>query len=297
MVTESTTTTMLELRRTVRADHSGDDIAAGMRALYDLAARTGLAPSGPPSTTYLGMLGPGASTEVDFGLPVTDAVLDGAAEQVSLRRVEPALFAGTRHHGDYNHIGDAYRALDDWIHTSGYQPVGPPTEVYLVTLEQAVRPGDLVTEIRRPIAADLAVRVSALFADTVSEIRKALAEQGFGVMTEIDVRATLRMKLGVQIDEYLILGACNPLLAQRALTADPRVGLLLPCNVVVRADADTILVEAADPVLLLRGEVLHHADQLELRAVAREARDRLAAALEIMGKRLEAAEKRSFDQR
>ncbi|WP_327098130.1 DUF302 domain-containing protein [Nocardia vinacea] len=294
-VVESNTTTVLELRRSVHGDHAGDDIREGMRALYELAERTGIAPIGPPSTTYLGMLGPGMTTEVDFGLPVTDGALDGTTAQVSLRRPEPTLCASIRHHGDYRHIGDAYRALDNWIRSSDYQPMGPPTEVYLVALDAAVRPGDLVTEIRRPIAATLAVRVQALFADTVSALRKALAEQGFGIMTEIDVRATLHTKLGVRMDDYLILGACNPILAQRALTADPRVGLLLPCNVVIRTDGDTTLVEAVDPVLLLSGEVLHHTDRPELRAVAGEARDRLAAALATAEKRLETAEKRSPD--
>ncbi|WP_433598336.1 DUF302 domain-containing protein [Nocardia sp. CA-135953] len=286
---ESNTTTVLELRRSVRREHAGDDIGAGMRALYELATRTGLVPAGPPSTTYLGMLGPGMTTEVEFALPVTDGVLDNSTEQASLRRPEPTLCASIRHHGDYQHIGDAYRALDDWIRCSDYQPMGPPTEVYLVAPDAAVRPGDLVTEIRRPIAAALAVRLQALFADAVSELRKALAEQGFGIMTEIDVRATLHTKLGVRMDDYLILGACNPILAQRALTADPRVGLLLPCNVVVRTDGDTTLVEAVDPVLLLRGAVLHHTDRPEPHAAAREARDRLAAALATVEKRLETA--------
>ncbi|WP_433520179.1 DUF302 domain-containing protein [Nocardia pseudovaccinii] len=297
-VTESSPTTLLELRRTVRAAHAGDDIDAGMRALYELAARTGLAPAGPPSTTYLGMFGPDATTEVDFGLPVTDAILDGTAERIGLRHLEPTLFASTRHRGDYRCIGDAYRALDDWISSSNYQPIGPSTEVYLVAPDAAVRPSDLVTEIRRPVTAALAVRLPALFADAVLELRKALAEKGFGIITEIDVRATMRMKLGVQMDEYLILGACNPVLAHRALTADPRVGLLLPCNVVVRAaDDDTTLVEAADPELLVRGAVLHRTDEPELHAVARDARERLAAALETAGKRLEIVEKRAPDTR
>ncbi|MFX0577903.1 DUF302 domain-containing protein [Nocardia nepalensis] len=294
-VTESNTTTMLELRRTVRADHAGDDIGAGMRALYALAERAGLVPAGPPSTTYLGMLGSGAITEVDFDLPVTDSALDGAAERISLRHREPTLFASIRHHGDYHRIGAAYRALDAWIRSSNYQPIGPPTEVYLVAPDAAVRPGDLVTEIRRPVTAALTVRVPALFADAVSELRKALGEQGFGVMTEIDVRATMQMELGIQMADYLILGACDPVLAERALAADPRVGLLLPCNIVVRDDDGTTLVEAADPELLVRGEVLHRADQPELHAIAREARERLAAALDTVGKRLDTVEKRLPD--
>ncbi|GAA1406605.1 DUF302 domain-containing protein [Kitasatospora putterlickiae] len=112
------------------------------------------------------------------------------------------------------------------------------------------------------------------FAETVDRVRAALAEQGFGVLTEIDVRATLRAKIGEEIEDYLILGACNPPLAHRALQADRRIGLLLPCNVVVRADGGRTVVEAMDPQLMVQvtGEP-------GLRAVADEAATRLRAAL------------------
>ncbi len=85
------------------------------------------------------------------------------------------------------------------------------------------------------------------FDDTVVRVREALAEQGFGVITEIDMQATLRAKLGVEIAPQLILGACNPSYAVQALGVEDSIGVLLPCNVVVRADGESTVVEAIDP--------------------------------------------------
>ena len=88
------------------------------------------------------------------------------------------------------------------------------------------------------------------FDDVVGAVRAALAEQGFGILTEIDLQATLKAKVGTEIDEYLILGACNPSLASRAVQALPQIGALLPCNVVVRQTDRGVAVEALDPGLM-----------------------------------------------
>src|SRR5690242_18068445 len=100
----------------------------------------------------------------------------------------------------------------------------------------------------------LSTRLNTSFPEAVERTRNALAEQGFGVLTEIDMKATLKAKLGEEMEDYLILGACNPPLAHRAVNVDRQIGLLLPCNVVVRSDPDesgTVLVEAMDPQVLV----------------------------------------------
>lgn len=101
-------------------------------------------------------------------------------------------------------------------------------------------------------------------------VEAALRAEGFGVLTEIDVAATLRSKLGVEQPPYLILGACNPALAHRALGADPSVGVLLPCNVVLRAESGGTRVEAVNPEA-----ALGFVHQPAVASVAAEARTRL----------------------
>ena len=112
------------------------------------------------------------------------------------------------------------------------------------------------------------------FDEAVTQIRQALEEQGFGILTEIDVQATMKARLNVDVEPYLILGACNPSLAHQALTLEPTIGLLLPCNVVVRTEGGATIVQAMDPQLLVTV-----VDKPGLKDVADEAGSRLARAL------------------
>jgi uncharacterized protein (DUF302 family) len=122
----------------------------------------------------------------------------------------------------------------------------------------------------------LAVTVPLSYAAAVDQTRDALKQQGFGVLTEIDVKATLKRKLDADFRPYVILGACNPPLAHRALSAELGIGLLLPCNVVVYDNGDgTSTVEALNPVAALS---LVGANP-EVEAVAHEAKTRLETAL------------------
>jgi uncharacterized protein (DUF302 family) len=110
----------------------------------------------------------------------------------------------------------------------------------------------------------------------VERTREALAKEGFGVLTEIDVKATLKKKLDVDVEPYVILGACNPSLAHRALAAERDIGLLLPCNVVVYATAEPgkSVVSAMDPL-----EALALTGNDAVRPIAEEARARLERAI------------------
>ena len=121
----------------------------------------------------------------------------------------------------------------------------------------------------------LSAEVARPYAATVDAVRSALAEQGFGVLTEIDLAAALAAKLGVEMPPQLILGACRPPLAYVAVQAEPSIATVLPCNVVVRASGEqTTMVEAFDPQAMAK-----LADSPALRDVADDAHRRLEAAL------------------
>lgn len=102
------------------------------------------------------------------------------------------------------------------------------------------------------MAEGLTVRLSDSYADVVPRVKEALAKQGFGVLTEIDIQATIKAKLDADVEEFVILGACNPPLAKQALDLDRHIAVFLPCNVVVRATDDGTVVEAVDPETMVQ---------------------------------------------
>ena len=124
------------------------------------------------------------------------------------------------------------------------------------------------------------VQLQGDFVEVEDRVRQALLEQGFGILTEIDVKTTLKKKIDVDFRPYKILGACNPPLAYRALTVVPDAGLLLPCNVTLsQGDGEVIDVSIIDPIIMLSvGEFP------ELQPVADEAGDRLQRVVEVLKK-------------
>jgi uncharacterized protein (DUF302 family) len=133
------------------------------------------------------------------------------------------------------------------------------------------------------MATDYGIRtvLDLPFDEAVERTKNALQAEGFGVLSEIDLQEKLREKLGVEVDPYLILGACNPPLAYKALQAEPEIGLLLPCNVIVyRTTAGRTVVAAVDPdaTLSVVGE------NAAVAAVGQDARQRLLRVIESLSK-------------
>lgn len=108
-----------------------------------------------------------------------------------------------------------------------------------------------------------------------ARIRKALGERGFGVLTEIDVKATLKAKIGAEVDDYRILGACSPSLAYKAIQVEPRVGAMLPCNVILRAVEGGVEISAIDPLASMQA-----IDNQDLHRIASDVRTMLVEAVE-----------------
>lgn len=126
----------------------------------------------------------------------------------------------------------------------------------------------------------MSIELATDIVEARERVEAALAEQGFGVLTEIDVAATLKNKIGKDIAPQVILGACNPVLADRALTAEASIGLLLPCNVVLRSTGERrTVVEALDPAVMVT-----FTGNTDLEPVATEARAKLTAALETLSR-------------
>ena len=113
------------------------------------------------------------------------------------------------------------------------------------------------------------------FDDAVAKTKAALGEQGFGVLTEIDAKATMKKKIDADIDDYTILGACNPRMAFSAIEIEPRVGAMLPCNVIVRRTREGVEVSAIDPVASMQA-----IDNDDLKAVAGQVREMLHSVVE-----------------
>ena len=120
------------------------------------------------------------------------------------------------------------------------------------------------------------------YQEALEQVIKALKNEGFGVLTEIDVKSTLKEKLDVDFDKYAILGACNPPLAHKALSTDPMVGLMLPCNVTVHELEGQTRVSIINPLTMLSMDVLNGSEAIF--EVAEDAADRLKRVVDVLGK-------------
>lgn len=131
-----------------------------------------------------------------------------------------------------------------------------------------------------PLSYGRTVQVDMPVSEALEHVREAFQEQGFGTLTEIDLAGTLKEKIGAEIQPYVILGMCNPKLADRAVAVEKEIGLLLPCNVVVRDDDGRTLVQALDP-----DTMVELTDNEQLSSIAKEATERIDKALEAVAGR------------
>ncbi len=113
-------------------------------------------------------------------------------------------------------------------------------------------------------------QINISFTNAIEKVKEELKKEGFGVLTEIDVRATMKKKLNIDYNNYIILGACNPLFAHKALEADKEIGLLLPCNIIVYEDDESVVVSAIMPTV-----AMSVADVSELGKIAHEVEEKL----------------------
>ncbi len=118
-------------------------------------------------------------------------------------------------------------------------------------------------------------QVTLSFTDAVRKAKERLAKEGFGILTEIDVKVTLKNKLGADWDNYMILGACNPVLSYRALQAEKEIGLLLPCNVIVYEDRGSVFVSAILPTAAMQ-----MVDNEDITAIGLEAESKLRTVID-----------------
>ena len=126
----------------------------------------------------------------------------------------------------------------------------------------------------------MSITLPGSLAERKPQVVEALKAQGFGILTEIDVQKTMKEKIGAEYEPYFILGACNPGLANRAFTADRSIGLLLPCNVVLRQVGESVLVEILDPEIMF--SVVDPETKKALTSLPSEAREKLQSALQAL---------------
>ncbi|WP_147471520.1 GyrI-like domain-containing protein [Nocardia stercoris] len=273
-VCESGPHAALRISRPVRGDRLGLDIACGMRELEALIQESGLTARGPATTTAGEHIPHTGAEMVQFDVPLELAPRLGPRTAAEVVVVPGTLVARTVHRGGYHGLGAAYRALWEWLRDSGFHPVGPPVQAYLVGPDEVVDPTQLLTEIRLPVERVRALRVLAPGPHdrVVAATETALRRQGFRILarTELDgLRAP-------GSERRTLLTACHSRLADRTSDTGPKApSPVLPCLLVLReSPSGGTEVAAADP-----GDSIADVVDADLTAYAEYAHHLLAAAL------------------